>query len=68
MTDNAIDNIVSRTGRTPEEALAILVKGNPQGRLVEPDEVATVALLLCQESGRSITGQAINVDGGAVMF
>lgn len=68
MTNNAIDNIVSQTGRTPEEALAILVKGNPQGRLIDPDEVAAVALLLCQESGRGITGQAVNVDGGAVMF
>jgi NAD(P)-dependent dehydrogenase (short-subunit alcohol dehydrogenase family) len=36
--------------------------------LIQPEEVAAVALLLAQERSRGITGQAINVDGGAVMF
>ena len=29
---------------------------------------ACVALLLASEDGRGITGQAINIDGGTVMF
>lgn len=68
MTDSAIENIVARTGMSPKEARAFFEKTNPQGRLIEPDEVAAVALLLASDSARGVTGQAINVDGGAVMF
>ncbi|HNB53399.1 MAG TPA: SDR family NAD(P)-dependent oxidoreductase [Anaerolineales bacterium] len=68
MTDSAIANMITRTGMTPEQARGYLEKLNPQNRLIESDEVAAVALLLASESARGITGQAINVDGGAVMF
>jgi NAD(P)-dependent dehydrogenase (short-subunit alcohol dehydrogenase family) len=68
MTDNAISNMVARTGMTAVEAQTFLAKTNPQQRLIEPEEVAAVALLLAQEISRGITGQAINVDGGAVMW
>ena len=40
---------------------------SPQKRLVEPEEVANLTILLASESAKGITGQAINVDGGAVM-
>ena len=36
----AVGNIVTETGRTPEQALRELTAHNPQGRLVRPDEVA----------------------------
>jgi 3-hydroxybutyrate dehydrogenase len=62
----SIDRIVSRTGRSREEALAELVKHNPQKRLVEPAEVANAVLWLCGEEARSVTGQAIAVAGGEV--
>lgn|SRR5574341_1114971 len=68
MTQAAIENVVKRTGRTPEEALAYFVSTNPQNRLFAPEEVAHVALMLAGDDARGITGQAINVDGGAVMF
>ena len=41
---------------------------NAQGRLIEPEEVSAVALLLAQDVSKGITGQAINVDGGTVMW
>lgn len=63
----SIDRIVARTGRSAEEALAELVKGNPQGRLITPDEVANAVVWLCSDSASSITGQAISVSGGEVM-
>ena len=53
-----------RTGRSPEQARAVLARRQPIGRLVTPDEVAD-AVLLCVASA-AITGQGINVDGGAV--
>ena len=62
MTDATLANIVSKTGRTPEEALAAIVP--PSGRLVEPEEVAAVASLLASGLSPSLTGQAIVLDGG----
>jgi NAD(P)-dependent dehydrogenase (short-subunit alcohol dehydrogenase family) len=62
----SIDNIVSKTGRSREQALAELAKHNPQGRLVTPEEVADAVLWLCGEGASSITGQAIAVAGGEV--
>ena len=64
---DAAAKIQSKTGRSQEEALAELVKHNPQGRLISPAEVADAVLWLCQNSSRSITGQAIVVAGGEIM-
>jgi NAD(P)-dependent dehydrogenase (short-subunit alcohol dehydrogenase family) len=67
LTSAAIENIVSNTGRTREEALAQLVAENPLKRLVVPDEVANAVLWLCLPGSEAINGQAIAVAGGAVM-
>jgi 3-hydroxybutyrate dehydrogenase len=67
MVSRGVERITSRTGRTAEEALDTLRKMSPQNRLVTPEEVAAVALLLASEEGRGITGQGINVDGGTVL-
>lgn len=67
MVSRGIERITSRTGRTAEEALDTLKKMSPQNRLVTPEEVAAVALLLASDEGRGITGQGINVDGGTVL-
>jgi NAD(P)-dependent dehydrogenase (short-subunit alcohol dehydrogenase family) len=64
MTDETIDAIQARTGRTADEARAALAKRQPIGRLVTPDEVADV-VALCVRNG-AINGQGINVDGGSV--
>ncbi len=63
----AVDAIVEKTGRSPEEARAELAKANPQGRLVSPKEVADAVLWLAQPSASAITGQAIAVAGGEVL-
>jgi NAD(P)-dependent dehydrogenase (short-subunit alcohol dehydrogenase family) len=68
MTSRGIDNIVSKTGKSAREALKMLEKMSPQNRLVTAEEVAALALLLASEEGRGINGQAINVDGGTVLF
>lgn len=64
---DAVANIVRKTGRTEAQARAELAKGNPQGRLVQPDEVADAVAWLCQPSASAITGQSIAVAGGEVM-
>lgn len=68
MTDASIANIMEKTGMTAGEARAALVEGSVQGRLIRPEEVAALAFYLAQEEAQGITGQAINVDGGTVMY
>jgi 3-hydroxybutyrate dehydrogenase len=68
MTSRGIENIVSKTGTSADDALAALKKMSPQNRLVTAEEVAALAVLLASDEGRGINGQAINVDGGTVLF
>ncbi len=62
----SIDNIMKKTGRSHEQAVAELSRHNPLGRLVTPAEVADTVLWLCSEGAGAITGQAIAVAGGEV--
>ena len=64
---DAIKNIAEKTGRSAEAATAELTRVNPQGRLIQPSEVADSVLWLCRPESASITGQAIVVAGGEVM-
>jgi 3-hydroxybutyrate dehydrogenase len=68
MAQQAINNISGKTGKSETEARDVLNRMSPQNRLVTPEEVAALALLLAAEEGRGINGQAINVDGGSVLF
>jgi 3-hydroxybutyrate dehydrogenase len=68
MTSRGIGNITRRTGITEEEARTALEGMSAQNRLVTSEEVAALALLLVSEDGRGITGQAINIDGGTVLW
>jgi 3-hydroxybutyrate dehydrogenase len=68
MVSRGIERITSRTGRSAEQALETLKSMSPQHRLVTVEEVAAVALLLASDDGRGINGQAINVDGGTLMY
>ena len=61
-----IDNIVEKTGRTADEARAELANTNPQGRLIQPWEVAETVAWLCLPASASITGQSIAIAGGEV--
>lgn len=67
MVGAAVANIVAKTGKTESEARAALVASNPQGRMVQPAEVASAVLWLCLPASSSVTGQAIAVAGGEVM-
>lgn len=60
----AVAGIVDKTGRTEAEALRTFTNTNPQGRLIEPQEIADTVLWLCTDSARSITGQALSISGG----
>jgi NAD(P)-dependent dehydrogenase (short-subunit alcohol dehydrogenase family) len=64
MTDESVAHISSGTGRSEADARQILADMQPIGRLVTVDEVAA-AVMLCVDNG-AISGQGLNVDGGAV--
>lgn len=64
---DAVAAIMAKTGRSETEVLAELTAGNPQGRLVDPDEVADTVAWLASSGAASINGQAIAVAGGEVM-
>lgn len=63
----SVTRIVEKTGRSEAEALQSFTRSNPQGRLIQPEEVAAAVAWLCSEQARSVTGQAISVNGGEVM-
>lgn len=67
LLDETINNIVQLTGRSAEEARSSLERFNPQGRLIQPAEVARVVGWLCLPESSALTGQAIAVAGGEVM-
>jgi NAD(P)-dependent dehydrogenase (short-subunit alcohol dehydrogenase family) len=51
-----------------KDQLAGFLESILQGRGQTAEEIARAALFLCSEQASAITGQAINVDGGAVFF
>jgi NAD(P)-dependent dehydrogenase (short-subunit alcohol dehydrogenase family) len=67
MTQETIERIVTQTGRSRAEALESLTRTTPQKRLIEAEEVAYAVLCLCDPRARGINGQALVVDGGALL-
>ena len=66
MMDQAIANVMKRTGRSREEARAYFASQNPQGRVVQPHEVADAVLWLCGDGAAGVNGAAIPISGGEV--
>lgn len=58
--------IAEKTGRDSESALRDLTAGNPQGRLIAPEEVAGAVIGLCLPHSGAINGVALAVAGGEV--
>ncbi|WP_040742057.1 SDR family NAD(P)-dependent oxidoreductase, partial [Nocardia tenerifensis] len=67
LLQESVTTVIETTGRDAAEARAVFTRHNPQGRLIEPDEVAAAAAWLCSDAANSITGQSISISGGEVM-
>ena len=63
----SLANVVAKTGRSPEQARAEFAAGNPQRRIVQPEQVADAVRWLLGEGAAAVTGQCISVCGGEVM-
>jgi NAD(P)-dependent dehydrogenase (short-subunit alcohol dehydrogenase family) len=60
----AVDRIATTSKVAEADARKILESNNPQGRFIQPQEVADTVLWLCRDGSAAITGQAISVSGG----
>jgi 3-hydroxybutyrate dehydrogenase len=60
--------LAKRLNVSPEDQLAGFLNSILQGRGQTADEIARAALFLCSDHSSAITGQSINVDGGAAYF
>lgn len=61
MVEDAVRNIVAKTGRMPDDARASILAMSSQQRMITPQEVAVVALRLAGPEGAGVTGEAIVV-------
>jgi NAD(P)-dependent dehydrogenase (short-subunit alcohol dehydrogenase family) len=61
MTQRTIANVVEKTGRSPEAALASVLSSAGQERLLAPTEVAAAALALCGADAAGTNGKAITL-------
>lgn len=67
MLERTLTTICEKTGRSRDQALATITSLNPQGRLIEPEEVADVVSWLLSDAARAVTGQKIAVAAGEVL-
>ncbi len=67
MAAEAVARIADKTGRSPAQARAALEGMSPQRRMIEATEVAAAALYLCAHEARGVHGQALVIDGGAIL-
>jgi NAD(P)-dependent dehydrogenase (short-subunit alcohol dehydrogenase family) len=64
MLRKSLDDISAKTHKSPEEILNIFRARNPQRRLVQPEEVASVVQFLIENP--AINGQALSICGGEI--
>jgi len=67
MAKEAVSRIAAKTKRSEAEAKQTLEAMSPQRRMIQPQEVAHTALMLCSDDARGIHGQTIIIDGGAIL-
>jgi len=61
-------DLAKRLGVNEEEQLRSFLNGLLQGRAQTAEEIARAALFLCSSQSSAITGQSLNVDGGAAFY
>lgn len=66
MTRNVAQMIAREgKGRTLEAAMADIATQNPQGRIIQPGEIAATVAFLCTDGAKGITGENVQITGGA---
>jgi len=68
MSKDLGQTLAERQGVSKEEQLQGFLNTILQGRGQTANEIAAAALFLCSDQASAITGQALNVDGGAAFY
>jgi NAD(P)-dependent dehydrogenase (short-subunit alcohol dehydrogenase family) len=68
MSKDLGQTLAERLGVSKEDQLKGFLDTILQGRGQTANEIAAAALFLCSEQASAITGQALNVDGGAAFY
>lgn len=66
MAESAIEALMKGRGIGRDEALGMMLRGIPRGKLTQPHEVASLVGWLCSPDAAAVTGQALPVSGGEV--
>ena len=68
MMQSDLAEVVAREGRgrSVAELRAEIAAQNPQGRIIQPEEIAAVIAFLIGDAARGITMEEIKVTGGAL--
>lgn len=66
LSERVIVGLMERFSIDREKAIGMVVSGNPQGRMITPDEVAATALFLASSAAASINGHALSISGGEI--
>jgi 3-hydroxybutyrate dehydrogenase len=65
LVENQIPDTMKARGLTREQVMNdVLLAAQPTKRFVTPEEVAALALFLCRDEAKSITGANLSMDGG----
>ena len=68
LADDRDRRIAEKTGRTRRGGAGSRWSSmSPQRRMLQPEEVAHAAVMLCADAARGIHGQTIVIDGGAIL-
>src|SRR4029078_112681 len=65
-----VAQVVAREGkgRAAEDVIDEFRRGNPQGRMMQPEEIAALAVFLCSDLAKGITMENIQITGGALWW
>jgi len=66
--EGMIDDYARKRGLKPEDVRPYIESKIPMYRLCEPEDVARCAVFLASDDASYITGQAVNISGGSVMY
>jgi 3-hydroxybutyrate dehydrogenase len=65
LVENQIPDTMAARGMTREQVMNdVLLAKQPTKQFVQPEDVAALALFLCSEAARGITGSNYSIDGG----
>lgn len=66
LTDRSVANVQAALGLSEDDARRRIARGNPVGRMIDPEEVAQAVLYLASPGAAMVNGHALMISGGEV--